>query len=214
MVPVTLPHQRGARAYIGSDYDGSMSGEISASRVASTYTLIRPYIRRTPLLEVDGSDFGLDGVPLVLKLESLQHPDPSRHGAPSPTCSCAMSRGGRGRGLRRQPWNRCGLRRDEAEEAGQNLCPGSGVANQVRTHPEYGADLVVTGERYADALATSEKWAARSGALVVHAYDQFETLLGQATVGLEFEEQYPQLDSLVVAVGGGGLIGGIAAWYA
>ena len=78
---------------------------------------------------------------------------------------------------------------------------------------EYGADLVVTGKRYADALAASEVWAAESGALAVHAYDQMETLLGQATVGLEFEEQCPQLDTLIVAVGGGGLIGGIAAWY-
>ena len=78
---------------------------------------------------------------------------------------------------------------------------------------EYGADLVVTGERYADALAASEIWAAQSGALAVHAYDQVETLLGQGSVGLEFEEQSPKLDSLLVAVGGGGLIGGIAAWY-
>ena len=78
---------------------------------------------------------------------------------------------------------------------------------------EYGADLVVTGERYADALAASEIWAAQSGALAVHAYDQTETLLGQATVGLEFEAQSPHLDSLIVAVGGGGLIGGIASWY-
>ena len=48
----------------------------------------------------------------------------------------------------------------------------------------------------------------------MHAYDQPETLLGQGTVGLEFEAQSPDLDTLLVAVGGGGLIGGIAAWYA
>jgi threonine dehydratase len=48
----------------------------------------------------------------------------------------------------------------------------------------------------------------------IHAYDQIETLLGQGTVGLEFEQQCPNLDTLLVAVGGGGLIGGIAAWYA
>jgi len=77
----------------------------------------------------------------------------------------------------------------------------------------YGAELVVTGERYADALAASEEWAEKSGALRIHAYDQIETLLGQGTVGLEFEEQSPRLDTLLVAVGGGGLIGGIAAWY-
>jgi len=77
----------------------------------------------------------------------------------------------------------------------------------------YGAELVVTGDRYADALAASEEWAAASGAMQIHAYDQEGALLGQGTVGLEFEQQAP-LDTLLVAVGGGGLIGGIAAWYA
>lgn len=77
----------------------------------------------------------------------------------------------------------------------------------------YGARLEVSGERYADSLAASEQWAAQSGALQVHAYDQIETLLGQGTVGSELEEQEPSLDTLLVAVGGGGLIGGIAAWY-
>jgi threonine dehydratase len=79
---------------------------------------------------------------------------------------------------------------------------------------DYGADLVVRGERYADALAASEAWAAQSKALPVHAFDQAETLLGQGTLGLELEEQAPSLDTLLVAVGGGGLIGGIAAWFA
>jgi threonine dehydratase len=78
---------------------------------------------------------------------------------------------------------------------------------------EYGADLVVTGDLYADSLAAAESWSARSGALSVHAYDQFETLLGQGTLGRELEEQAPDLDTVLVAVGGGGLIGGIAAWY-
>jgi threonine dehydratase len=78
---------------------------------------------------------------------------------------------------------------------------------------EYGAELVVTGDRYADALAASDEWAVKSGALRVHAFEQMETMLGQGTVGLEFEEQAPELDTLLIAVGGGGLIGGIAAWY-
>jgi threonine dehydratase len=78
----------------------------------------------------------------------------------------------------------------------------------------YGADLVVGGDRYADALAASEAWQAQHGALAVHAYDQPGTLLGQGTVGLELSEQAPGLRTLLVAVGGGGLIGGIAAWFA
>jgi threonine dehydratase len=76
-----------------------------------------------------------------------------------------------------------------------------------------GARLIVAGDRYADALAESEAWTGRTGALAVHAYDQEETLLGQGTLGLELEEQAPRLDTLLVAVGGGGLIGGLAAWY-
>jgi len=77
----------------------------------------------------------------------------------------------------------------------------------------YGAELVVDGERYADALAASEDFAGRTGALPVHAYDQPETLLGQGTVGLEIEADAPDIDTLLVAAGGGGLIGGVAAWY-
>jgi threonine dehydratase len=78
---------------------------------------------------------------------------------------------------------------------------------------DYGADLVVAGDRYADALAASETWVARTRALPIHAFDQTETLLGQGTLGLELEEQCAGIDTLLVAVGGGGLIGGIAAWY-
>jgi threonine dehydratase len=77
----------------------------------------------------------------------------------------------------------------------------------------YGAGLVVIGESYAEALAASEERVAQSGALAIHAYDQPETLLGQGSVGLELEADQPEIDTLLVAVGGGGLIGGIAAWY-
>ena len=78
----------------------------------------------------------------------------------------------------------------------------------------YGATLVVTGDRYADALAASQEWSADHDALVVHAYDQPLTLLGQGSVALELSEQAPELDTVLVPVGGGGLVGGIAAYYA
>jgi threonine dehydratase len=79
---------------------------------------------------------------------------------------------------------------------------------------QYGADLVIEGERYADALAASQAWMTSTGALAVHAYDQLETLLGQGTIGRELAAQAPAIHTLLVPVGGGGLIGGIAAWYA
>jgi threonine dehydratase len=77
-----------------------------------------------------------------------------------------------------------------------------------------GATLVVGGDRYADALAAAQDWATRTGALSVHAFDQRETLLGQGSVGLELADQIPDLDTVLVPVGGGGLIGGIAASFA
>ena len=77
-----------------------------------------------------------------------------------------------------------------------------------------GADLVVTGERYADALAAAQAWAQTSGAMNVHAFDQRETMLGQGTVALELAGQVRDLDTVLVPVGGGGLIAGIAAYFA
>jgi threonine dehydratase len=76
-----------------------------------------------------------------------------------------------------------------------------------------GANLVFAGSRYADALAASEAHIAKTGAMPIHAFDQSETLLGQGTVGLELEQDAPEINTLLVAVGGGGLIGGISAWY-
>src|SRR2546428_11977963 len=89
----------------------------------------------------------------------------------------------------------------------------SSPAKTQRIH-EYGAELVVVGERYADALAASKAWETSSGALAGHAYDQVVTLLVQGTIGMELSQQAPDPDTVRVPVGGGGLIGGIAAWYA
>jgi len=76
------------------------------------------------------------------------------------------------------------------------------------------ADLVVGGDRYADALLAAERYVAESGAMSVHAYDQRETILGQATLALELDEQAGPLDTVLVPVGGGGLIAGIASYFA
>jgi threonine dehydratase len=89
----------------------------------------------------------------------------------------------------------------------------SSAAKVERIH-EYGADLVIEGDRYADALAASEAWMQKSRAMPIHAFDQDETIAGQGTLALEFEQQAPDVETLLVSVGGGGLIAGIAAWYA
>jgi threonine dehydratase len=191
-----------------------MPGEITASRIASAYETIRPHIRRTPVVEVNGSDFGLDGIVLVFKLESLQHSGSFKaRGAFAnllmrevPAAGVVAASGG-------NHGTAVAFAAMKLKKPARIFVPEVASPTKLERIREYGADLVVTGERYADALAASEIWAAQSGALAVHAYDQTETLLGQATVGLEFEAQSPHLDSLIVAVGGGGLIGGIASWY-
>ena len=86
-------------------------------------------------------------------------------------------------------------------------------AKVARLH-ELGAEVNVIPGFYADALSASEERAERVAALVMHAYDQFEIVAGQGTVGLELDRQMPNIDTVLVAVGGGGLIGGIASWFA
>lgn len=188
---------------------------VNPERIAATYQLIRPYIRRTPIVEANGADFGLDSINLVFKLELLQHSGSFKaRGAftnlltrQTPAAGVVAASGGN-HGVAVA----CAAR--ELGKRARIFVPTVASAEKLERIRGYGADLVVTGERYADALAASEAWAAESGALEIHAYDQVETLLGQGTVGLEFDEQFPQLDTLLVAVGGGGLIGGVAAWYA
>ncbi len=187
---------------------------VTRERIAATERLIRPYVRRTPVIEVDARDFGLDSISLLLKLELLQHSGSFKaRGAFTnlltraiPSAGVVAASGGNHGAAVAFAAMKLGKR---ATIFVPSVCSQAKM-DRIRG---YGAELVVTGERYADSLAASEEWAAGSGALRVHAYDQIETLLGQGTLGLELEEQYPDLDTLLVAVGGGGLIGGIAAWY-
>ena len=177
--------------------------------------MIRPHIRRTPVVEVDGGDFGLEGVRLSLKLELLQHTGSFKtRGAFAnmltreiPAAGVVAASGGNHGVAVAYTAGKLG-------KPARIFVPTVASPAKMARIRDYGADLVVTGDRYADALAASEEWSTQSGAMPVHAYDQVETVVGQGSVGLEFEEQAPDLDALLVAVGGGGLIGGIAAWYA
>ncbi len=187
---------------------------IDRESIAAVEPLLRPHIRRTPIVEVAGADFGLDSVHLVFKLELLQHSGSFKaRGAFTnllrrrvPSAGVAAASGGNHGAAVAYAAMKLGKR-------ARIFVPVVASPEKIERIRSYGAELVVTGERYADALAASEEWVEKSGALRVHAYDQIETLLGQGTVGLEFDEQSPQLDTLLVAVGGGGLIGGVAAWY-
>ena len=187
---------------------------ITRERIRATHRVIEPYIRRTPVIEVDSADFGLDALRLFFKLESLQHAGSFKaRGAFAnlllrevPAAGVVAASGGNHGVAVAYAAKRLGKR-------ARIFVPSVASPVKMARIRELGADLVVTGERYADALAESEVWTTTSGALPVHAFDQVETLLGQGSVALELESQTEALDTLLVAVGGGGLIGGIAAWY-
>src|SRR2546428_9991161 len=188
---------------------------IDGEEIVQIYKLLRPHVRSTPVIEVEVADFGWAGISIVLKLDLLQHSGSFKaRGAMAnllmrnvpPAGVVAASGGNHGAAV--------AFAAHRLGKPARIFVPKVASASKTERIRGYGAELVVTGDRYAEALAASQEWAARSGAMEVHAYDQVETLLGQGTVGLEFEEQDPGVDSLLVAVGGGGLIGGIAAWYA
>ncbi|MEA2604405.1 MAG: threonine dehydratase [Acidobacteriota bacterium] len=192
-----------------------MSTRIDREHIATVYGLIRPYIRVTPAVAVDGADFGLSPFPLTLKLELMQHAGSFKtRGAFThlltrdvPAAGVVAASGGNHGAAVAYAAMRLG-------HAARIFVPTVSPPAKVQRIRGYGAELSIVGERYAEALAASEEWGAQSGALAVHAFDQTETLVGQATLGLELAGQAPDLDTLLVAVGGGGLIGGIAAWHA
>jgi len=188
---------------------------ITRERITAVDQVIRAHIRRTPVVELDGSDFGLRSFPLTLKLELLQHSGSFKaRGAFAnlllrqipPSGVVAASGGNHGAAV--------AFAAMKLGVPARIFVPTVASPAKVDRIRSYGANLVVTGECYADALAASESWAAESGAMPVHAFDQAETILGQGTLGLELEAQAPDLDTIITAVGGGGLVSGLAAWYA
>jgi threonine dehydratase len=178
---------------------------ITREAIAATERRIRPHVRLTPVIG-EGN--------LVFKLELLQHSGSFKaRGAFAnlltrkvPGAGVVAASGGNHGAAVAYAAQKLGMK-------ARIYVPKVSSPAKIDRIRSYGAQLVVEGERYADALAASETWAAQSGALQVHAYDQEGALLGQGTVALELEAQAPDIDTLLVAVGGGGLIGGVAAWY-
>ena len=190
--------------------------DLTRREIRTAHRQIESHVRRTPVIEVDSSDFGLTpAVSLSLKLELLQHTGSFKpRGAFThllqrqvPAAGVVAASGGNHGAAVAFAAMRLGI-------PAKIFVPTVASASKIELIKACGADVVVEGDRYADALTASELWVQFSGAMPVHAYDQPETILGQGTVGAELEEQAPELDTLLVAVGGGGLLGGICAWYA
>jgi threonine dehydratase len=187
---------------------------IDRERISATENLIRPHIRRTPVIHLAGSDLEVGAGRVSLKLELLQHSGSFKaRGAfanlllrPVPAGGVVAASGGNHGAAVAYAAHVLG-------HAATIFIPSIASPAKVERIRGYGATLMIGGQDYDDALRASEGWASERDALRVHAFDQEETLCGQGTLALELEEQAPDLDSLLVPVGGGGLLGGTAAWY-
>ena len=190
------------------------STDIDPDAIAATERLIRPHVRRTPTMLADMADFGLPAAPVLFKLEQLQHTGSFKvRGAfanlllrQAPAAGVVAASGGNHGAA-------VAYAAQRLDVPAAIFVPSIASLAKLERIRAYGASLIIAGDRYADALAASQAHVAATGALPVHAFDQPETLLGQGTVGLELEADAPEVDTLLVAVGGGGLIGGVAAWY-
>ncbi|MGZ4148202.1 MAG: pyridoxal-phosphate dependent enzyme [Actinomycetota bacterium] len=171
-------------------------------------------VRRTPVLEPGPGAFGLD-TPVVLKLELLQHTGSFKPrgafnrmlAAEVPASGVIAASGGNfGLGV--------AYAARELGHAAEVFVPETSPPVKAERIRAQGAEVRLIPGYYADALEACERRAAEAGALFMHAYDQPEVVAGQGTIGAELSEQVPDADTILVAVGGGGLIGGIAAWFA
>lgn len=181
--------------------------EAAAARIA-------PHVRRTPTIEVDAATFGTPAA-VVLKLECLQHVGSFKpRGAFNRILSAAVPPAG----VIAASGGNHGLAVAHAARAlghrAEIFVPSIAAPVKIEGLRALGAEVRIVGADYAEAFGASVERQRATGALVVHAYDQPEVLAGQGTTAREFEEQAGHLDTLMVAVGGGGFVGGIAAWFA
>src|SRR5436305_8014618 len=187
----------------------------SPGDILSAYARVKRYVRRTPVIRVDAADFGITlDAPLTLKLEFLQHTGSFK---PRGAFNNLLSRKVPAAGVAAASGGNHGAAvayaAQQLKHKATIFVPDVSSPVKVARIRSYGADVRVGGARYADALDACNAFIETSGALSVHAYDAAETIAGQGSVGLEWEEDAPELDTVLVAVGGGGLIAGIAAWY-
>jgi threonine dehydratase len=188
---------------------------LSKADISAAAHRIAGRVRHTPLLRLAPEELGL-GFPVTLKLELLQH------------AGSFKPRGAFNRILAAGVLPSAGVIAASGGNHGAAVAYAAralGIPAEIyvpeRTPPakcarieSFGATLARGGPTYAEALAASRARQAETGALEIHAYDHEDVLAGQGTVAMEFEADAPELTHVLVATGGGGLIGGMSAWYA
>lgn len=195
---------------------GHAGGMISQADVAAAATRIRDHLRTTPLVQADPAAFA-PAAKVWLKLEQLQHTGSFKaRGAFNRMLTAAEDGHLTEAGVVAASGGNAGLAIAYAavqhDVPAQVYVPETAPAVKVTKLAKLGANVVQVGQKYADAYEAATKHAAETGALFCHAYDQPEICAGQGTLGLELLEQTGgELDTILLAVGGGGLMAGIAA---
>ncbi len=182
--------------------------------VRAAHARIAPHIRRTPVMPLARADLDLPGL-LTLKLDLFQHSGSFKvRGAFSnliarqaPAAGVAAASGGNHGAAVAYAARALGLK-------ARIFVPEISSPVKVERIRSLGAEVVVGGARYADAQLACDALVAETGALAVHPFDSALTIAGQGTIGLEWEEDGAPIDTVLVAVGGGGLVAGITAWWA
>lgn len=190
-----------------------MSLPVSPDDIRAAHARIRDHIRRTPVVNLPRGDFGHDG-PVSLKLEFLQHAGSFKpRGAFNtllskdiPAAGVAAASGGNHGAAVAYAAHSLGV-------PARIFVPEIASKPKVDAIRRHGAEVEIGGPRYADAAIACAEYMAETGALSIHAYDAFETVAGQGTVAIEWEEDQPDLDTVLVAAGGGGLVSGIGAYW-
>jgi threonine dehydratase len=186
---------------------------ISRTEIQDAGRRIAKHVRRTPILALEEKAFGIDAR-VFFKLECLQHAGSFK---PRGAFNCILSsKIGEAGVIAASGGNHGAAVAYAARKLGhpaEIFVPVITPKNKVDRLKKYGAAITITGNSYSEALEASRKRATETGAVAIHAYDDARVLAGQGTLGMELEEQVRGLDSVLIAVGGGGLIGGVAAWY-
>jgi threonine dehydratase len=186
---------------------------ISRTEIQNAARRIVTHVRRTPVIALEEQAFGVDAK-IFFKLECLQHTGSFK---PRGAFNCILSAKVPPAGVIAASGGNHGAAVAYAAQKlsypAEIFVPVITPKNKVDRLRQYGASIKITGNNYSEALAASRERGKETGAIPIHAYDDVHVLAGQGTLAMEFEEQVRGLDSVLIAVGGGGLIGGAAAWY-
>lgn len=199
---------------MGTLSPGDQPLDVTRFDIESAAQLIAGRVRRTPVLDLEPGAFGLEAH-LSLKLELFQHTGSFKpRGAFNRMLTADIDPSG----VLTASGGNFGLAvAYAARELGhpaEIFVPATSPAMKVEKIRSYGATVHVVPGYYAEAYAACEERAFDTGAALLHPYDQPAVVAGQGTLAMELADQLPLIDTVLVAVGGGGLIGGIAAWFA